>query len=76
MAQLLVRALDHAIIARLKARARQHGRSLQGEVKIILVEAAALSLREARAVSAHWQKQFHGQPLSDSAALIREDRAR
>lgn len=76
MAQLLVRALDRAIIARLKARARRHGRSLQGEVKIILVEAAALTLREARAVSARWQKQFHGRAMSDSAALIREDRAR
>ncbi|PIQ84183.1 MAG: hypothetical protein COV75_03575 [Candidatus Omnitrophica bacterium CG11_big_fil_rev_8_21_14_0_20_63_9] len=76
MGQLLVRALDHEIIARLKARARRHGRSLQGEVKIILVEAAALSLREARAVSAHWQKRFHGHAMSDSAALIREDRAR
>jgi len=36
MASLLIRNLDDAAIARLKARARRHNRSLQGEVKSIL----------------------------------------
>ena len=52
MAQLFVRDLDTKTVERLKTRAKQHGRSLQGEVKVILIEATALSLREARGVSA------------------------
>jgi len=36
MASLLIRNLDDAVVARLKARARRHSRSLQGEVKSIL----------------------------------------
>ncbi len=76
MAQILVRDLDMSILERLKAQARQHGRSLQGEVKVILIEAATLSLREANAVSTRWQKRLAGRVLSDSAHLIREDRNR
>ena len=76
MTQLLVRNVDEGMLARLKAQARRHGRSLQGEVKIILIEAIDLSLREARAVSAQWQKRLAGRQFSDSAALIREDRRR
>ena len=63
-------------MARLKAQAKQHGRSLQGEVKVILIEAADLSLREAHATSAKWQKRFAHRAFSDSADLIREDRDR
>ena len=36
MASLLIRNLDDAAVARLKARARRNNRSLQGEVKSIL----------------------------------------
>ena len=36
MAQLLVRDLEKETIERLKMRAKQHNRSLQGEVKLIL----------------------------------------
>ena len=36
MASLLIRNLDDAAVTRLKARARRHNRSLQGEVKSIL----------------------------------------
>jgi plasmid stability protein len=76
MAQLLVRDVDPDTIDRLKARARRYGRSLQGEVKVILIEATTLSLPEARAASARWQKRLAGRAASDSAALIREDRTR
>ena len=41
MAQILVRGLDDALVARLKERARENHRSFQGEVKAILEEAAA-----------------------------------
>ena len=61
---------------RLKSRAKQHGRSLQGEVKAILEEATPMTMSEARAVSEKWQKYFKGRKFSDSAKLIREDRER
>ena len=76
MAQLLVRDLDHNTIERLKARARRYGRSLQGEVKVILIDATTLSLPEARAAAVQWHKRLAGQVKGDSAALIREDRRR
>ena len=76
MAQILVRDVDARIVERLKTQARRHGRSLQGEVKVILVNAAAFSLPEARAVSAQWHKRLAGRSVSDSAKLLREDRQR
>ena len=39
MAQVLVRQLDNKVVVRLKKRAKEHGRSLQSEVKTILEEA-------------------------------------
>ena len=41
MAQVLVRNLRDKVVARLKKRAAQRGRSLQAEVKQILEDAAA-----------------------------------
>lgn len=76
MPQMLVRDLDPHTIERLKVRAKQHGRSLQGEVKVILEEAAILSMVEARAIAEQWQKRLKGRKFSDSARLIREDRKR
>ncbi|MDX2258883.1 MAG: Arc family DNA-binding protein [Hyphomicrobiaceae bacterium] len=40
MADILVRRLDDAVKQRLKERAERHGRSLEAEVREILVEAA------------------------------------
>ena len=76
MAQILVRDVDPGVLGRLKARARQHQRSLQGEVKMILIEAVDLTLREAYAVSEQWQKRLAGGVFNDSADLIRKDRKR
>ena len=76
MAQILVRDVETATVERLKARAKRHGRSLQGELKVILIEAVDLSLREANAVATRWQKRLAGRAFSDSAGLIREDRNR
>ena len=75
MAQLLVRDLDPAVVRRLKDKARQNRRSLQGEVKAILEEAAARATRaEAMAVIEKWQRRWGDRVFSDSAELIREDR--
>ena len=76
MAQLLVRDLEKETIERLKMRAKQHDRSLQGEVKLILQNAAKLSMAETSTVARDWQKRFAGRKFSDSSFLIREDRDR
>lgn len=76
MAEVLVRDLEPETIERLKARARQHGRSLQGEVKAILEAAAPLSMSEARELAEHWQRRLAGQIEGDSSDLLREDRER
>lgn len=76
MAQILIRGLDADTLARLKARARRHGRSLQGEVRMILETSVALDMREAKEVSGRWQERLAGGTYSDSAERIREDRER
>ena len=76
MPNILVRGLDDQTLNRLKAIARHHGRSLQGEVKVILTDAVSFLAKEARAVSANWKKKLSGRKYSDSADLIREDRDR
>jgi hypothetical protein len=42
MAQILVRDLDDERCMRLKEQARRHGRSLQGEAKLVLRQALGL----------------------------------
>ena len=75
MAQLLVRDLDPAVVARLKEKARQNQRSLQGELKAILEEAAARATRdEALAMIDKWQRKWGDRVFSDSTQMIREDR--
>lgn len=75
MAQLLLRDLDPAVVARLKEKARQNQRSLQGEVKAILEEAAARATRdEALAMIDEWQRKWGDRVFSDSTQMIREDR--
>jgi len=74
MTDVLVRDLDSEVLERLKARAKQHGRSLQGEVKAILEAAAPLSMSEARRLAEQWQQRLAGQIQGDSSELLREDR--
>lgn len=76
MSNVLIRGLTARTIERLKARALRHGRSLQGEAKLILERAAALSPADARAVAERSQKQLRGRTFADSAELLREDRGR
>ena len=76
MAQVLVRDLDSDVIERLKSRAKLHGRSLQGEVKVILEGAVTYTADEARQVADAWHQRLAGRVTSDSGDLIREDRER
>jgi antitoxin FitA len=74
--QLLIRDLQDETVQRLKSRAERNGRSLQGEVKLILEEAAGYSMQEALAASEELAARLAGRPFSDSAKLIRQDRER
>ena len=77
MAQVLVRQLDDKVVDRLKKRAKEHGRSLQSEVKTILEEAVPDyegAWKRIDGLRARLRKS--GRTFSDSAASIREDRER
>ena len=82
MAEVLVRNLDEAVVGRLKARAREAGRSLQAELKLILEQAArpeseaACSRAAYRALADQVRAALADRPQSDSADLLAEDRAR
>ncbi|MBN2130927.1 MAG: hypothetical protein JW741_15605 [Sedimentisphaerales bacterium] len=76
MAQILVRDLDDDVVTRLKDRARRHGRSLQGEAKLVLTQAAGLGFQDARRLARQWQSRLAGRELPDSTVLIREARKR
>ena len=76
MAQLLIRDLDVETIERLKARAKLHRRSLQGEVRLILEKEAAAGRDDPWALAERIRAAFGGRIFSDSAELIREDRGR
>lgn len=68
MGQVLIRQIPEETVARLKARAARHGRSLEAELRLILENAVAepkeeiLRLREA----------LGGKRLPDSSELVRE----
>jgi antitoxin FitA len=76
MARILIRDLDDETVKRLKDRARRHGRSLEGEARLILTQAAGITFDEARKLARQWHKKLAGRELSDSTELIREDRRR
>ncbi len=79
MGQVIVRNLDDRVIDALKARAARRGRSLEGELRLILERAAAerfVEISEALAWAERISRSLEGRPHSDGAALIREDRDR
>jgi plasmid stability protein len=76
MSDILVRGLNAQTLKRLKARARRHGRSLQGETKLLLERAAGADAADVAEMLGKWKKKFAGRRFSDSVDLIREDRSR
>ncbi|MEQ1656749.1 MAG: Arc family DNA-binding protein [Nitrospira sp.] len=77
MAQVLVRQLDSEVVGRLKKRAKEHGRSLQSEVKTILEEAVPdyeAAWKRIEGFRKHLKKS--GRTFGDSTALLRADRDR
>ena len=75
MPDILIRGLNAHTLSRLKQRAKQHGRSLQGEVQTILENAAGMPIDEVLATARSWRKKL-GRRFEDSAELTREDRGR
>jgi len=71
MAKILIRDLDDETVRRLKERARRHGRRLQAEAKLILTQAAGLSLSEARQLAHRGHRKLAGRELPDSTDLVR-----
>lgn len=76
MAQVLIRNVDDAAIASLKARAVRKGTSLERELRDVILEAARGDRAEARRRAAALRRALAGRKHSDSTALIRRDRAR
>lgn len=77
MAQVLVRQLDRKMVVRLKKRAREHGRSLQSEVKTILEDAVPdYEAAWKRIEGLRKRLKKPGRTFGDSADLLREDRDR
>jgi plasmid stability protein len=76
MPDILIRGLNPKTVSRLKERARRHGRSLQGEAKLLLEQAAGADREAIAAMFDQWKTKLAGRKLSSSVASIREDRAR
>jgi plasmid stability protein len=76
MPDILVRGLNAKTVKQLKARAKQHGRSLQGEARLLLERSAGADAAEVAEMLGKWKKKFAGRKLASSVDLIREDRSR
>ena len=76
MPNVLVRDIEPSILEALKGRAKQHGRSLQIELKTILEQAAQVNMIDARATAERIRRSLRKGKHSNSAALLAEDRAR
>jgi plasmid stability protein len=75
VAQVIIRNLDEATVAALKARAAAKGHSLEKELRRLLTEAAQPT-REAVADDAAEIRRLGNRVDVDLEALIREDRPR
>lgn len=76
MAQLLIRNIDPETVEQIKLRAKKHNRSLQGEAKLILEEAASYNIVKSKKLSERIRKSLSDKKFTDSSELIREDRDR
>jgi len=76
MAQVVIRKIDDDAMARLKARARRKGVSLEQELRTILIETASQDEAGFLARAAAFRRKLAGRRHSDSTRLIREDRDR
>ncbi len=76
MAQVLIRNIDDAAIARLRARAARKKTSLERELRDIITEAAHEGRAEVRRRASAMRRALAGRKHSDSTVLVRQDRER
>jgi plasmid stability protein len=77
MATALVRDLDDAVYERLKARAAGNHRSLEAELREILVLASKqVDVATARASAEAMRRRLEGRPHTDSGEILAEERLR
>jgi antitoxin FitA len=77
MATALVRDLDDAVYERLKARAAGNNRSLEAELREVLVLASKqVDVATARAAAEAMRRRLDGRPHSDSGDILGEERLR
>jgi len=76
MPNILIRDVSQKTVSRLKEKAKQHNRSLQGEVKQIIEDNVKMSMKDALQHARKIRASFGEKTFSDSAELLREDRER
>lgn len=76
MPNVLVRDVDETLLAQLKDQAQRNGRSLQSEVLAILTNFVSSPPLSDEETAARIKDALRGRMYSDSAAQLREDRAR
>jgi plasmid stability protein len=77
MATALVRDLDYEVYERLKARAAGNNRSLEAELREILVLASKqVDVLTARAAADAMRRRLEGRPQSESGEILAKERMR
>lgn len=78
MGNILIRNLDDDVISNLKAQAKRHHRSLEGEIRYILTDGVSrkTQVAEFREFAKRVMDADADTQRSDSVDLIREDRDR
>lgn len=77
MTDLKIRNIDEKVLEALKERAKRHGRSLEAEVRQILVDAVTPTPpTDLLALADQIAAMTPDVPQTDSADLLREDRDR
>ena len=76
MPQVLIRNVEAGVLRKLKARARVKNRSLQAELKEILVREANTDMLDVQKALAEIRRRLAGRAHTDSGQLQAEDRER
>jgi plasmid stability protein len=76
MPQVLIRNVEASVLRKLKARARVKNRSLQAELKEILVREADQDMLDVQKALAEIRRRLAGRVHTDSGQLQAEDRER
>ncbi len=79
MADILIRNIDESVLERLKKKAKAEGRSMNAEIKAILMEhTAGISRDEAISMISDARERYEAEAgkMPDLEKLIREDRDR